>query len=678
MSDRTFKSAVLDWQGKIGLPEFDKIADTDFEPAFERALEDHNGEIEAIAGNADDPDFHNVIGELERAGKPLSHVSALFWNRAGAHTNDAIRELERKIAPVLSRHYSQIAQNKELFSRIRSIWETVDKLELDTEAFRVLERYWKNFVKSGALLDDEAQKRLAEINEQLATLGTRFGQNVLSDEAEWTMLLEKEEDLKGIPGFLRDAMREAAREHGHEEGYAVTLSRSVIEPFLKFSERRDLRETAFAAWTTRGEGKHDNLSIVSRILSLRWEKATLLGYENYAAVKLDDTMAKEPDAVRDLLLPVWEKAIIRADEEAEALSKIIAEEGHNHVLEPWDWRHYAEKRRTQEFDFSESELKPYFVLERMIEAAFETANRLFGISFRPLADFTAWHPDVRTFEVLNRDGSLRGIFFGDYFARPSKRSGAWMSALQTSHKLDGGQLPFICNVMNFAKSASGEPALLSLDDARTLFHEFGHALHGLLSDVTWPSVSGTSVSRDFVELPSQLFEHWLTVPDILNRYALHCETGEPMPKALLDKVLAAQTFNSGFQTVEYTACALVDMAYHTAQQIDDPAAFEARTLEQLKMPRAITMRHRTPHFLHIFSGDGYSAGYYSYMWSEVLDADAFHAFLETGDPFNSEIAKKLHDHIYAVGGSVDPEATYKAFRGKLPSPDAMMKERGLA
>ena len=670
--------AVLDWKGRNGLPEFEKFSDTDFEPAFDKAISIHKDEIDAIAGDTREPDFDNVIGAMERAGKSLSHVSALFWNRAGAHTNDTIKALERKIAPVLSRHHSAIAQNRALFARIDAVWQQAEKADLGMEAFRVLERYWKNFVKSGAKLDDAAQARLAEINEQLATLGTQFGQNVLADEADWTLLLHSEEELEGLPGFLRKAMRQAADGRGHESGYAVTLSRSIIEPFLKFSERRDLREAAFAAWIARGEGKNNNLAIVSQILALRSEKASLLGYENYAALKLDNTMAKTPEAVHGLLMPVWEKAVARAGEEAAALAEIIAEEGRNHALAPWDWRHYAEKRRASEFDFSESELKPYFVLDRVIEAAFDVANRLFGISFRRMDGFTAWHPDVRSFEVLNADGSLRGVFFGDYFARPSKRSGAWMSSLQSAHKLDGGQLPFICNVMNFAKAPPGEPVLLSLDDAKTLFHEFGHALHGLLSDVTWPTVSGTAVARDFVELPSQLFEHWLTVPEILNRYALHSETGEPMPEELLDKVLAAQNFNVGFQTVEFTASALVDMAYHTRENIEDPARFESETLQKLNMPEAIVMRHRTPHFLHVFSGDGYSAGYYSYMWSEVLDADAFQAFLETGDPFDAGMAQKLHDHIYAAGGSVDPEETYKAFRGDLPSPEAMMRERGLS
>jgi peptidyl-dipeptidase Dcp len=492
------------------------------------------------------------------------------------------------------------------------------------------------------------------------------------------MILTKPEEIAGLPDFLLSAMAEAARAHGANEGWAVTLSRSIIEPFLTFSDNRELRESAFRAWIARGEGANDNRPVVAEILSLRHEKARLLGYANYAALKLDDTMAKTSTAVEGLLRPVWEKALDRAREESGDLSAIIASEGRNHAVEPWDWRHYAEKLRQQKYAFSESELKPYLQLEKIIEASFAVANRLFGISFRARPDMAAWHPDVRVFEVLDRSGKVAGIFFGDYFNRPSKRSGAWMSSFQSQHRLDGGRLPFIYNIMNFAKAPAGQPVLLSLDEAKTLFHEFGHALHGLLSDVTYPSVSGTSVARDFVELPSQLYEHWLTTPQILSQYARHHQTGETMPQALLDKVIAARNFNAGFNTVEFTASALVDMAFHTGGEIADPMAFEAAKLKEIRMPSQIVMRHRTPHFQHVFSGDGYSAGYYSYMWSEVLDADAFSAFEETGDPFDPAVAERLRKNIYAAGGSRDPEDLYKAFRGALPSADAMMRKRGLA
>ncbi len=677
--------ALVNWTGHEGLPRFEAINDEDFAPAFDAAFVRHEAEIDAIAINPEPPSFENTVVALEIAGDELSRVSALFWTKAGAHTNEVIQALERDIAPKMSRHYSKIGTNPALFSRIDTLWEKRKELGLDLEATRVLERHWKGFVKSGAKLAKPEQERLAVINETLAGLGAKFGQNVLADEKNWTLLLASEEELAGLPDFLKDAMAAAARDRGEDGKYAVTLSRSIIEPFLTFSENRELREQAFRAWTGRGEngGETDNRGIIAETLSLRAEKAKLLGYENYAALKLDDTMAKTPEAVNGLLLQVWEKAVMRAREEEAELAKLIAAEGRNHEVMPWDWRHYAEKLRAEKFSFSESELKPYLQLERIIDACFDVAGRLFGITATEKKGIAIYHPDVRVFEIRDAAGKLVALFLGDYFARSSKRSGAWMSSFQSQHKLtlkNGtvGEIPIVYNVCNFAKPADGKPALLSLDDARTLFHEFGHALHGMLSNVTYPSVSGTGVSRDFVELPSQLYEHWLTVPEILKKYAVHYRTGEPMPQALLDKVLAARTFNSGFATVEFTSSALVDMAYHTAESVSDPMALEAAALEKIGLPTSIVMRHRSPHFLHVFSGDGYSAGYYSYMWSEVLDADAFAAFEETGDPFDAAMAAKLKGHIYSIGGAVDPEDAYKAFRGKLPSPEAMLIKKGLA
>jgi peptidyl-dipeptidase Dcp len=679
--------ALVDWSGRNGLPNFDRVKDEDFAGAFSAALALHKAEIDAIAGNPDEPSFANTIIALEVAGDDLSRVSALFWNKAGAHTNDVIQTLERDIAPKMSRHYSTIAMNAALFARVDALWGKRDALDLTVEEMRVLERHWKGFVRAGAKLSKVEQERLAVINETLAGHGAQFGQNVLGDEKAWSLILTGEDELAGLPPFLLDAMAAAAREREAPEGaHAVTLSRSIIEPFLTFSSRRDLREQAFAAWVKRGEngGDRDNIAIVRQILALRAEKAKLLGYASFAAYKLDDTMAKTPDNVNDLLMKVWAKARAKALEEASDLEGLMAEDGINGPVQPHDWRYYAEKLRERMFDFSETELKPYLQLEKMIEACFEVANRLFGITLTEVRDAPAYHPDVRVFEVRNEEGTLIAMFLGDFFARSSKRSGAWMSSFQSQHKLPlkngaTGELPIIYNVCNFAKPAAGKPALLSLDDARTLFHEFGHGLHGMLSDVTYPSVSGTGVSRDFVELPSQLYEHWLTVPDILTKYAVHYQTGEPMPKALLDKVLAARTFNAGFNTVEFTSSALVDMAFHTrSEPVDDPMAVQAEVLEKIGMPSSIVMRHATPHFQHVFSGDGYSAGYYSYMWSEVLDADAFSAFEESGNVFDPVMARKLKNNIYSVGGSIDPAETYQAFRGKLPDPDAMLKKKGLA
>jgi peptidyl-dipeptidase Dcp len=679
-------STVTEWTGPHGLPRFEIIQDEDFAPAFEAALAEHNADIDAIAGDPSAPTFENTIVALELAGDGLSRVSALFWNKAGADTNKVIQALERKIAPKMSRHYSKISMNAALFARVDALWEKRDSLGLTLEQVRVLERHWKGFVKSGAKLAKNEQERLAAINERLASLGANFGQNVLGDETDWALPLSSDEELAGLPDFLKDAMASAASARGKGETYVVTLSRSIIVPFLEFSERRDLREQAFKAWVARGEngGERDNRAIVKEVLGLRDEKAKLLGYKNFAALKLDNTMAKTPEAVNDLLMKVWDKAVRQAGREEQELAELIAKDGKNHEVAPWDWRFYAEKLRTERFNFSESELKPYLQLEKIIEACFAVAKKLFGITAVPLKDVVGYHPDVRVFEIREADGTLKALFLGDYFARSSKRSGAWMSSFQSQHKLTlkngtQGELPIIYNVCNFAKPAEGKPALLSLDDARTLFHEFGHALHGMLSDVTYPSVSGTGVSRDFVELPSQLYEHWLTVPDILKTYAVHYQTGEAMPQALLDKVLAAQTFNVGFNTVEFTSSALVDMAFHTMDKpVEDPMAVQAEVLAKIGMPSSIVMRHATPHFQHVFSGDGYSAGYYSYMWSEVLDADAFEAFEETGDAFNADMAKRLKDNIYSIGGAVDPEETYKAFRGRLPSPEAMLKKRGLA
>ena len=671
---------ILNWSGKYDLPRFDKIANEDFAPAFEAAMKSGLSEIDAIAGQKKKPSFKNTVVALEKAEDALNRVSALFWNKASADTDGTIQALEREITPKMSRYASEIAMNARLFKRIDTLWQKRKKLKLDTEEERVLERYWKGYVRSGAKLPKAQQKELAEINERLAALGTQFGQNLLADEAGWHMEVG-EETLAALPGFLKQAMAAAAAERDLEGRHVVTLARSIIEPFLTFCDDRELREKAFKAWAARGEngGETDNREIITEILALRDREAKLLGYEHYAALKLDNTMAKTPQAVNELLESVWEKALVKAGEEEQELAALVAGEGNIHAVAPWDCRHYAEKLRAQKFDFSESELKPYFQLEQVIAACVDVAGQLFGISFKEREGVAAYHPDVRVFTVHDRKGKRIATFLGDYFARPSKRSGAWMSGFQSQHKLKGrngkkGQKPVIYNVMNFAK---GDPALLSLDDARTLFHEFGHALHGMLSDVTYPTVSGTSVSRDFVELPSQLYEHWLMVPELLAKYAVHAETGEPIPAALIEKVKAAETFNAGFETIEFTSSALIDMAYHTAGNVADPMGFEAEQLKKLNMPDAITMRHRSPHFAHVFSGDGYSAGYYSYMWSEVLDADAFRAFTEKGDPFDSKTAKKLKKHIYSAGGSADPEKTYKAFRGKLPSPEAMLEGRGL-
>jgi peptidyl-dipeptidase Dcp len=669
-----------DWTGPFGLPPFGAVAPEHFRPAFDAALAAHRAEIETVANDPAAPTFDNTIAALERGGRDLDRVASLFQVLAGANTNDAIEAIEREMSPVLARHANAIYLNAKLYARIADLYSRRDSLGLSVEQARVLYRYHTRFVRAGGALDNSAQDRLAAINERLASLGTQFGQNVLADEKSYALVLD-ESDLDGLPDFARAAARAAAEERGQRGKYAITLVRSSCEPFLQFSKRRDLREKVFQAWIRRGEngGITDNRTIIKEMVSLRAERARLLGFDTFAAYRLDDQMAKTPAAARKLLEAVWSRARKKAQAERDALQKMIAEEGRNFALAPWDWRYYAEKRRKAEFDLDEAEIKPYLQLDKIIDAAFETAGRLFGLTFTP-ADVPLYHKDARAFEVKDASGQHVGLFIGDYFARSSKHSGAWKTSLRDQEKLAGDIRPLILNVCNFAKPVAGEPALLSFDDARTLFHEFGHALHGLLSNVTYPLIAGTAVPSDFVELPSQLYEHWLEVPDILQKYARHYRTGDPMPKPLLDKLLATRTFNQGFATVEYTSCALVDLDLHG---LSDPSGldvteFERRDLERIYMPAEIVMRHRLPHFQHLFSGGGYAAAYYSYMWSEVLDADAFEAFEETGDVFDPATAKRLREFIYGAGNLRDPAEAYKAFRGRLPTVDALLKKRGLA
>ncbi|AQX28349.1 peptidyl-dipeptidase Dcp Metallo peptidase, MEROPS family M03A [Bartonella sp. JB15] len=587
-----------------------------------------------------------------------------------------IQKLEQEFVVRLSHYSSKIMMNTRIFAKMDMLYQQAQQGLYDDETKRVIELWWKRFIHNGARLYEKDKKRLIEIDERLALLGAIFGQHILKDEAEWVLFLEQT-DLSGLPDDLVASMKEIACERGHDGLYALILTRSIIEPFLKFSHRRDLRKTAFQAWSQRGENTNDNRTIIAEIIALRSEKAKLLGYKSFADLKLDNTMAKSIDSVMNFLTSIWERAKIKAATEQAELQNFAKNQENNESLKAWDWRYYAEKLRTEKFLFDETEVKYYLQLDHMIEAAFFVAKKLFGISFEEKTAVALWHSDARLWEVKKSDGSLIGYFIGDYFARSSKRSGAWMSRLQSQHKLDGGRKPIVYNVCNFAKPPKGKTALLSLDDARTLFHEFGHGLHGLLSDVTWPSVAGTSVVLDFVEFPSQLYEHWLIVPEVLQFYATHVETGTPIPQALLDKILSAHTFNAGFNAVEFLSSALVDMAFHQEEKVVDPTLFERKELEKLGMPDSIIMRHRPPHFAHVFSSDGYAAGYYSYMWSKVLDADAFQAFEQTGDVFNSELADRLKRFIYSAGGSCDPEELYKSFRGRLPSLEPMIKKLGL-
>ena len=668
------------WQTPFETPPFAEIAPEHFLPAFEQAFADHAAEVAAITHDPATPDFANTVTALERSGKLLSRVAAVFYDLVSAHSNPAILEIDKEVSLRMARHWNPIMMNAILFGRIAMLHENRNSLGLTGEEMRLLERTYTRFHRSGAGLDEAAKVRMAEINERLAHLGTSFSHHLLGDEQEWSMELG-EDDRTGLPDSFVAAAKAAAEERGMAGKAILTLSRSSVEPFLKSSDRRDLREKVYRAFTARGDNgnANDNNEAIIEILSLREESAKILGFPTYAAYRLEDSMAKTPDAVRGLLERVWKPARARALADRDALQAMIAEEGGNFTLAPWDWRYYAEKLRQVRANFDDAAIKPYLVLDHMIEAAFDCATRLFGVTFAERKDIPVWHPDVRVWEVKDRDGHHKALFYGDYFARPSKRSGAWMTSLRDQQKLDGAIAPLVINVCNFAKGADGQPSLLSPDEARTLFHEFGHGLHGMLSDVTYPSLSGTSVFTDFVELPSQLYEHWQEQPQVLRQFAKHYQTGEPLPDDLLTRFLAARKFNQGFATVEFVSSALIDLEFHTqpASASRDVAAFEKAELEKIGMPAEIALRHRPTQFGHIFSGDHYASGYYSYMWSEVMDADAFGAFEEAGNIFDPATAKRLHDDIYSSGGSRDPEEAYVAFRGREPEADALLRRRGL-
>jgi peptidyl-dipeptidase Dcp len=672
---------LIAWQTPCETPPFAEIAPEHFLPAFEQAFADHAAEIAAIIHDPSAPDFANTITALERSGKLLARVSVVFDDLVSAHSNPALLEIDKEVSLRMARHWNPIMMNAVLFGRIALLHDNRAGAGLTSEQMRLLERTYTRFHRAGAGLDEAAKKRMAEINERLAHLGTSFSHHLLGDEQEWFMELG-EADRDGLPDTFIAAARAAAEERGMAGKAIMTLSRSFVEPFLKSAGRRDLREKVFKAFTARGDNNNanDNNATIVEILSLREESAKLLGYPTFAAYRLEDSMAKTPEAVRGLLERVWKPARARALADRDDLQALVAEEGGNFALAPWDWRYYAEKLRQRRANFDDAAIKPYLALDHMIDAAFDCATRLFGLTFTERKDIPVWHPDVRVWEVRDRDGKHQALFYGDYFTRPSKRSGAWMTSLRDQQKLDGDVAPLIINVCNFTKGAEGQPSLLSPDDARTLFHEFGHGLHGMLSDVTYPSLSGTHVFTDFVELPSQLYEHWQEQPQVLRQFARHYQTGEPLPDDLLQRFLAARKFNQGFATVEFVSSALIDLEFHTqpASASQDVRAFERQELEKIGMPAEISLRHRPQQFGHIFSGDHYASGYYSYMWSEVMDADAFGAFEEAGDIFDPAVAKRLRDDIYASGGSRDPEDAYVAFRGREPEPDALLRRRGLS
>ncbi len=668
------------WDTPFQLPPFDRIRPEHFAPAFVAAMSEHDREVQAIAGSADDPTFENTIAAFDRSGRRLLRIEQVFFNLTASETSPALQAVEREVSPRLAAHESAIYLNAKLFERVDAVHARRDSAGLNDEQRRLVERIHLDFVLAGARLGAAEKTRLAQIVERLAELHTAFSQNVLHDESSWVLWLRSEEDLAGLPTSVRDAAKGVAVERGEPDAWAITTSRSLVVPFLTFSERRDLRQLAYTAWKARGahDGEHDNRPIAREILRLRSEQARLMGYASYADYALVDRMAGTPDAVRELLQRVWEPAKARAREEYAMLQAQAAALGQPTALEPWDWRYYAEKVRQARFDVDDAQVKPYFPLDRMAEAAFDCAHRLFGVRFVARPDLKAYHPDVRVYEV-QRDGRTVALFLHDNFARSSKRSGAWMSAYRWQSRADGEVIPIVVNNNNFAKAPAGEPTLLSLDDVRTLFHEFGHGLHGMLSDVTYERLSGTKVLRDFVELPSQLFEHWALEPAVLKKHARHVKTGEPIPDELIERLKRARRFNQGFETVGYTASALLDMALHARTDPEgvDVTEFERSELEKIGMPPGTYVYHRLPHFQHLFAGSGYSAGYYVYMWAEVLDADGFDAFTEAGDPFDTATAQRLLRHVYSAGNRVEPRAAYRAFRGRDAAIEPMLAKRGL-
>ena len=674
------------WTAPHGLPPFGDVRPEHFQPALHAAMAGHLAEIDAIAANPAAPDFDNTVAAFDRTGRLLSRIESLFYNLTASHTSPALQAVQREVAAPLAAHANAVYMHAGLFRRIDALHERRAAAGWTPEQLRLLERIHLDFVRAGARLQGAAQRRYAEVMEALAQLTTRFGQNVLHDEASWQLVLDDESALAGLPGFARAAARQAAADRGLAQGHVITLSRSLIVPFLTFSERRDLREQAWRAWTSRGEhdGEHDNRPVIREILRLRNEQARLHGYASYADYALTDTMAGTRRAVDQLLQEVWPRALEAVERERGQLREVMVDAGAGgQAIEAWDWRYWAEKVRVARYAVDDALLKPYFRLENMVQAAFDCAGRLFGLRFTHRPDLPVYHPDVKAYEVHDAGGRAVGVFLQDNFARASKRSGAWMSSLRLQNRNapgGGSELPVILNNNNFAKGSPDQPTLLSMDDVRTLFHEFGHGLHGLLSDVTYERLSGTQVLRDFVELPSQIFEHWMSEPAVLQQHARHWQTGEALPMEQIERLHRARQFNQGYETVRYCASALVDMAVHAlpdAQPPEDLVDFEAAELQRLGLPPGVGLNHRLVHFQHLFSGSSYAAGYYVYLWAEVLDADGYDAFVEAGDPFDPQVAQALRRFIYASGNTLPPGQAYESFRGRPAQVTPMLRKRGL-
>lgn len=679
MSKATSDNPLLrDWAGPYGgLPPFDEIRVEHFEPALESAMRQNLEEVDRIAADPSPATFENTLAAQERSGRAMTRVAVMYNVWGGAVSTPAFQAVERTMAPRIAEFSDRIMQNAPLFKRIEAVYN--DQSALTPEQKRLAWLYHTSFVRAGARLDAVAKRRVADINQQLAGLFTRFSQNVLADETDLHLAFDKQSDLDGLPAAILDAAAGIAREQ-KRTGWVIANTRSAMEPFLTTVHRRDLREKAWRLFMSRGDngGANDNKGIISQILALRAERAKLLGFPTHAHWRLQNTMAKAPERAIELMEAVWRPAIGRVREEVADMREVARDEGTDITIEPWDYRYYAEKVRKAKYDLDEGEIKPYLQLEKLRDSMFWVSERLFGLTFAPVTNVPVYHPDVRVWEVKNRAGGHVGLWYFDPYVRQGKRSGAWMDAYRSQEKFDGAITTIVSNNSNFLKGAPGEPVLVSWDDATTLFHEFGHAVHGLLSNVNYPSLSGTAVPRDYVEFPSQLLEHWLQTPEVLERFALHYKTGKPIPKELVARIARAATFNEGFATTEYLSAAMVDMKLHLAGATPiDSDRFERETLASLDMPREVVMRHRTPQFLHVFSSDGYSAGYYSYLWSDVITADAYEAFTEAGGPYDPTVATRL-TKLWSLGNTVDPEDAYREFRGRNPRVEALMRKRGFA
>jgi peptidyl-dipeptidase Dcp len=669
------------WTGPYGgVAPFDKIKPEHFKPAITASMAEYRRDIDAIASRPDAPTFENTIAALEDAGRTHRALETSYGIWTSNLSDPEIQALERDMAPKLAAFEDEITQNEPLFKRIAAVYSSPEKAKLSPEQQRLTWVYYTRFVRAGAKLDGAAKKRMAEMNQRLATLFTEFSQNVLADEESYTVVLESEADLAGLPESIRAAAAAAAEAKGQKGKWIITNTRSAVEPFLTYADRRDLREKVWKNFVNRGDngGARDNNKRISEILKVRAERAKLLGYETHAHWRVEDSMAKTPQRAMELMEAVWKPAVARVREEVADMQALANKSGAKLTIEPWDYRYYAEKVRKAKYDLDQNDVKPYLQLEKLREGMFWVAGELFGFSFTPVTDVPVFHPDVRVWEVKDKtSGKHVGLWYFDPYARPGKRSGAWMALYRSQERFRGEVSSVVSNNSNFLKGKPGEPVLISWSDAETLFHEFGHALHGLSSNITYPKLSINTVVADFVEFPSQLLEHWLSTPEVLNKFALHYKTGEPLPPALLAKIQKAETFNLGFATVEYLSAALIDMKLHLkgAEPIE-PDAFERDTLKALGMPKEMVMRHRTPQFSHAFAGDDYSAGYYSYLWSDTLTADAYEAFKEGKGPYDKVIGAKLKKHVFEVGNTVDPAESYRTFRGRDAGIDALMRKRG--